>query len=73
MAGDAHGAHQCTQQLPTCHVESFEGLDFVKVYMDDVLLHSRSEQEHLVHLQEVFARLHKYKFYLKLCKCQFFL
>ena len=40
----------------------FEGLDFVKVYMDGVLLH----------LQELFARLHNYKFYLKLCKCQFF-
>ena len=41
--------------------------------MDDVLLHSWSEQENLVHLQAVFARLHKYKFYLKLRKCQFFL
>ena len=30
--------------------------------MDDVLQHSRSELEHLMYLQEVFARLHKYKF-----------
>ena len=41
--------------------------------MDDVLLHSRLEQEHLVHLKEVFAILCRYKFYLKLRKCQFFL
>ena len=40
----------------------FEGLDFDKVYIDDVLLHSWSEQEHLVHFQEVFARLRKNKF-----------
>ena len=46
----------------------FEGLNFVKVYIHDLLLHHQSEQEHLVHLQEVFARLHKYKFYFKLHK-----
>ena len=43
------------------------------MYIDDVLLHSRLAQEHLVHLKEVFVRLHKYKFYLKLRKCQCFL
>ena len=69
MAGDAHGAHQCTQQLPKCYVKGFEGLDFVKVYIDDVFLHRQSEQKHSVHLQEVFARLCKYKFYLELCTC----
>ena len=41
--------------------------------MDDILLHICSDQEHLVYLQEVFARLYKYKFYLKLHKHQFIL
>ena len=53
--------------------KAFEGLDFVKVYMDDMFLHDLSDQKHLVHLQEVFARLYKYKFYLNLHKYQFFL
>ncbi|KAG0435786.1 Retrovirus-related Pol polyprotein from transposon [Dictyocoela muelleri] len=33
------------------------GLDYVKVYLDDILIHSMSECSHYKHLQEVFARL----------------
>ena len=60
---NAPSSFQCVIQ------KVFEGLDFVKVYINDVLLHSQSEKEHLVHLQKVFDRLCKYKFYLKLHKC----
>ena len=39
--------------------------DFVKVYLDDVIIYSASEAEHLEHLDKVFARLAEYSFYTK--------
>ena len=45
--------------------------DFVKVYLDDVIIHSTSEAEHLDHLDKVFARLAEYLFSTKLRKCKF--
>lgn len=45
--------------------------DFVKVYLDDVIIHSASEAEHLDHLDKVFTRLAEYSFYTKLRKCKF--
>ncbi|KAI5725832.1 hypothetical protein M8J77_020661 [Diaphorina citri] len=35
-------------------------LPFVFVYLDDFLVHSRSAEEHLVHLDQLFARLAEY-------------
>ena len=45
--------------------------DFVKVYLDDVIIHSASEAEHLDHLDKVLAWLAEYSFYTKLHKCKF--
>ena len=45
--------------------------DFVKVYLDDVIIHSALEAEHLDHLDKVFAWLAEYSFYTKLRKCKF--
>ena len=47
----------------------FEGLLYVKVYMDDILIHSLDKESHMRHIKEVPSRLHKYRFYLKLRKC----
>ena len=57
------------QRVMTC---VFEGLPFVKVYMDDLLVHSGNRKEHVTHLEAVFARLRYYQFYIKLRKCSFF-
>ena len=35
-----------------------EGLDFVFVYLDDILISSVDEEEHRHHLRDVFNRLH---------------
>ena len=45
--------------------------NFGKVYLDDVIIHSALEAEHLEHLDKVFAQLAEYSFYTKLRKCKF--
>ena len=44
---------------------------YVVVYLDDILVFSRSVEEHLVHLRAVFERLRAEKFFAKQQKCSF--
>ena len=41
------------------------------VYFDDILIYSRSEEEHLSHLREVLTVLQENKLYVNLKKCNF--
>jgi hypothetical protein len=36
-----------------------EGVDFLKCYIDDVLVHNKGLLQHLAHLEELFKRLHE--------------
>ena len=49
----------------------FKGLAFVQVYLDDVVVLSETESEHLDHLKIVFDRLRKYNLKMRLDKCTF--
>lgn len=44
---------------------------FVVVYFDDILVYSKTESEHLLHLTEVLTVLDSNKLYLNLKKCSF--
>ena len=44
---------------------------FVTVYLDDILVFSTSEAEHVTHLREVFTRLRKHGLFAKREKCEF--
>ncbi|KAL5516749.1 hypothetical protein EMCRGX_G002156 [Ephydatia muelleri] len=46
------------------------GLPFVSTYIDDVLIHSESEELHKVHLREAFKRLRQAGLTLRGVKCQ---
>ena len=51
--------------------EAMRGLDFVYIYIDDILIFSKDEDEHLKHLSLVFQRLDHYGFILNQDKCIF--
>jgi hypothetical protein len=45
---------------------------FVIVFMDDILIYSKSEEAHEHHLRMVFQVLREYQLYSKLSKCSFY-
>jgi hypothetical protein len=47
--------------------------DFVVVFLDDILIYSKIEEEHERHLRLVLGALRKNQFYGKLKKCTFWL
>jgi len=48
------------------------GLDFVRCYIDDIVVYSDIVEEHQIHLQIVFKRLKSHGLRLHLGKCKFF-
>jgi hypothetical protein len=46
---------------------------FVMVFIDDILVYSRNEQEHTMHLHTVLQKLRDHRLYAKLSKCEFWL
>ena len=49
-----------------------KGCNFAMGYLDNIIIYSRTEREHLEHLEEVFGRLRAAGLKLKLEKCSFF-
>ena len=46
-------------------------LHFVKAYIDDVMIHSRTLREHIQHVKLVIIRIGEYKLKIKIDKCEF--
>ena len=46
---------------------------FVVVFIDDILVYSRNEEEHAEHLRVVLTRLREHQLYAKFSKCEFWL
>ena len=52
--------------------EVLTGCTFTMGYLDDIIIFSKTEEEHLQHLEEIFERLRQAGLKLKLQKCNFF-
>jgi hypothetical protein len=46
---------------------------FVVVFIDDILIYSKSEEEHAQHLRVILQRLRDHQLYAKFSKCAFWL
>jgi hypothetical protein len=46
---------------------------FVVVFIDDILIYSKSEEEHVHHLRVILQRLRDCQLYAKFCRCAFWL
>jgi hypothetical protein len=46
---------------------------FVVVFIDDILIYSKNEEEHAQHIRTVLTRLREHKLYAKFSKCEFWL
>jgi Mg2+ and Co2+ transporter CorA len=49
----------------------FERADFLKCYIDDVLVHNKGLLQHLAHFEELFKRLHEVNMKIHPKKCEF--
>ena len=46
---------------------------FVVVYIDDILVYSKTEDEHAQHLRLILTKLREHRLYAKFSKCEFWL
>src|SRR3954471_17576270 len=44
---------------------------FVVIYLDDILIYSKNEEEHAEHLRLVLMKLREHRMYAKFSKCEF--
>jgi hypothetical protein len=46
---------------------------FIVVFIDDILVYNKNEEEHMEHLHMVLQKLREHQLYVKLSKCEFWL
>ena len=46
---------------------------FMVVFIDDILIYSENEEDHVEHLRIILTRLRQHKLYAKFSKCEFWL
>ena len=85
MIGTQYGLYECTfmsselinaSYMFMRHVKSIfmDYLDkFIMVHINDVLIYSKSEDEHLEHLCLALTKLREHHLYAKYSKCEFWL
>ena len=69
---NAPAVFQCLMQQVIGILNPLEGPSFVSVYIDDLLVYSKTLEEHLQHLSRVMNRLREFNLKLQPAKCHFF-
>ena len=63
-------------QVPAYFQELMTGIlkdfNFMIAYLDDIIIFSKTPQEHLSHIRKVFKKLRSGKLSMKMSKCNFF-
>lgn len=65
------GLRNAAQTLQRFLDQIFRDYNFIWIYIDDILIASKTEEEHLLHLEMVFERLNQYGIVLNANKCKF--
>ncbi|KAG0436163.1 Retrovirus-related Pol polyprotein from transposon 17.6 [Dictyocoela muelleri] len=50
----------------------FSKLSFVKIYLDDIIIHSKDKEDHDDHLQTVFSIINKNNIKINIQKCELY-
>ena len=66
------GLAQAPAYFQTLINKVLDNINFAMGYLDDIIIFSRSEEEHLDHIEQVFKRLEEAGLKLSLEKCSFF-
>ena len=68
------GAHPCPAKFQETMMRVFKDLseETCTVYMDDILVHSESFEDHLRHLEDVFIQIRRHGLKLSPSKCHYF-
>ena len=65
---NARATFTCLMNSVMCHYLN----KFVIVFIDDILIYSKNEEEHVKHLVVVLRLLREHQLYAKLSKCSLF-
>ena len=69
---NAQAAFQQLTQTVLKDLKPGDGPDFISVYLDDILIFSRTLEDHFSHLQKVVKQIKEANLKLKPSKCHFF-
>lgn len=67
----SYGLRNCGETFQRYMDEVMRGLDFVFVYIGDLLIASKDMEEHMTHFHTIFKRLHEYGLRINREKCHF--
>ncbi len=61
---------------PACFQRNIQNVigdcEYAMPYLDDIIVHSRTDREHIGHLASVLEKMSRYRLHCKLSKCEFF-
>ena len=67
-----YGLAQAPAYFQELVIGILKDFNFMIAYLDDIIVFSKTPQEHLTHIRKVFKKLQSAKLSMKMSKCNFF-